>query len=135
MQKNSLSNIHSFCPYELATGTNPKLPSTIGTHCKPSSKVISNNLKAMHKAREVSTASENSEKIKRARAHNIRTSGDIRYITGELNILQGTMFTSNVQTAENSMAQRQYVANGCSKLAKVLSFCLKTSSINVFVLL
>ena len=65
----------------------------------PSSKVISNNLKAIYKVREAFIASENSEKMRRALAHNIRTSGDI---------LQETMFTSNMQTAENGMAQRQY---------------------------
>ena len=47
----------------------------------PSSKIICNNLKAIHKAREAFIASENSEKISRALAHNVRTSGDIKYIT------------------------------------------------------
>ena len=49
----------------------------------PSSKVISNNLKAIYKVREAFIASENSEKMRRALAHNIRTSGDIKYITGD----------------------------------------------------
>ena len=86
--KNCLSNIHGFSPYQLFIGTNPKLPSMISNRApaltaKPSSKVISNNLKAKHKAREAFIASENSEKIRRALAQNIRTSGGAKYITGD----------------------------------------------------
>ena len=57
--------------------------SVVALTATSSSKVIPNNLKAIHKAREAFIASENSEKIKRASAHNIRTSGDIKYITGD----------------------------------------------------
>ena len=64
-----------------------------------SSKVISNSFKDIHKAREALIANENFEKIRTAPAHNIRTSGDLNYI------LQETMFTLNVQTAENGMIQ------------------------------
>ena len=51
--KNSLSNIHSFSPYQLAIGTNPKLPSMMSNRAPtltatPSSKVISNNLRAIN---------------------------------------------------------------------------------------
>ena len=49
----------------------------------PSSKLISNNLKAIHKAREAFIAGENYEKFKTALVHNIRTSGDIKYVTGD----------------------------------------------------
>ena len=49
----------------------------------PSSKVISNNFGAIHKAEKAVIASENSETLSRALAHNIRTSGDIIYITGD----------------------------------------------------
>ena len=59
----------------------------------PSKVIICINLKAIHKVMEAFTPNENSQKIRRALAHNIRTSGD-----------QETMFTSNVQTAENGMA-------------------------------
>ena len=38
-------------------------------------------MKAIHKAREAFIASGNSEKIRRDLAHDIRTSGDIKYIT------------------------------------------------------
>ena len=64
----------------------------------PSSKVISNNLKAIHKASKAFITSENLER-----------SGELLYITLEpqeiLNTLQETMFTSNEQRAENRMAQ------------------------------
>ena len=55
--KNSLSNIHSFSPYQLAISTNPKLSSMMRNRAPalaatPSSKIICNNLKAMHKVRE-----------------------------------------------------------------------------------
>ena len=84
--KNSLSNIHGFSPYQLVISTKPKLPSVMSDRAPaltatPSSKAISNNLKALHKAREAFIASENSEKIRKALAHNIRTSGDIKYIS------------------------------------------------------
>ena len=64
----------------------------------PSSKVISNNLKAIHKTSKAFITSENLER-----------SGELQYITIEpqeiLNTLQETMLTSNEQRAENRMAQ------------------------------
>lgn len=86
--KNSLHSVHGFSPYQLAIGKNPKLPSTLNENApaltrQPVSKIVSNNLEALHKAREAFIASENSEKIRRALAHNIRTSGDIKYVTGD----------------------------------------------------
>ena len=57
-----------------------KVPALTAT---PLRKIICNNLKAIHKAREAFIASENSEKIRRALAHDIRTSEDIKYITGD----------------------------------------------------
>ena len=79
--KNSLSNIHSFFPYQLAIGTNPKLPSMMSNRATaltatPSKVIICINLKAIHKVMEAFTPNENSQKIRRALAHNIRTSGD-----------------------------------------------------------
>ena len=41
------------------------------------------NLEALHKVREAFIASENSEKLGRALSHNVRTSGDIKYLTGD----------------------------------------------------
>ena len=40
-------------------------------------------MNALHKARQAFVASESSEKIKRALRHNVRTSGDIKYFTGD----------------------------------------------------
>ena len=86
--KNSLSNIHGFSPYQVAIGTNPKLPSLHTAKAPaitttPTNKIITRNLQALHKAREAFIASENSEKLKRAFSHNIRTSGDTKYLTGD----------------------------------------------------
>ena len=47
------------------------------------SKIVSSNLDATHRAREAFIASKNSEKIRRALSHNIRTSSDVKYITGD----------------------------------------------------
>ena len=85
-QKLPLQHPQFLSPYQLASGTNPKLPSMMSNRVRaltaaPSSKIISNNLKAIHKAREAFIASGNSEKIRRDLAHDIRTSGDIKYIT------------------------------------------------------
>ena len=86
--KNFLSNIHGFSSYQLTICVNPKLPSMVSNRAPvlivtPSSKVISNNFGAIHKAEKAVIASENSETLSRALAHNIRTSGDIIYTTGD----------------------------------------------------
>ena len=53
--KNSLHNVHGFPPYRVTLGTNTKLPSALSDKLsaltnKPISKVISQNLEALHKA-------------------------------------------------------------------------------------
>lgn len=70
----------------MALGKNPKLPSTFID--KPTayiqtnaSKILTDNLTALHRAREAFIASKNSEKIRRALNLNVRNSGDIKYIT------------------------------------------------------
>eukprot|EP00111_Clytia_hemisphaerica_P014173 TCONS_00041752-protein len=45
--------------------------------------MMKENLEVLHKAREAFIASEHSERIRRALAHNIRTSGEIKYLTGD----------------------------------------------------
>jgi len=50
---------------------------------KPATQMIQENLRVLHKAREAFIQSEHSERIRRALAHNIRTSGEIKYITGD----------------------------------------------------
>ena len=86
--KNYLANVHSFSPFQLALGQNPKLPSIYRD--KPPalspinrSKILTDNLLLLHKTRQAYIASESSEKIRRALNHNVRTSGDIKHITGD----------------------------------------------------
>ena len=84
--KNSLSNFHGFSPYQLAIGQNPTLPCAITdeppalTHL-PADEIIEQNLKSIHKAREAFIQSENSEGIRRALNHNIRTYSDTKYLS------------------------------------------------------
>lgn len=86
--KNSLQNVDGFSPFQLAIGCNPILPDVLRSDLpsltnKPKSAIIAENLNALHKAREAFIQSENSEKIKRALSHPVRTSGDIKYINGD----------------------------------------------------
>ena len=86
--KNSLSNIHGFSPFQLAIGQNPKLP-IANTNNAPAlthestTKILEQNLSYLHKAREAFIQSENSERIRRALSHNIRTYSDHKYLTGD----------------------------------------------------
>ena len=86
--KDSLANVHGFSPFQLALGQNPKIPLVFND--KPpamssptTSKFFFFTLTALHKAREAYIASESSEKIHMALNHNVRTSGDTKYITGD----------------------------------------------------
>ena len=92
-----LANVHGFSPFQLAFGQNLKLPSIFND--KPpaftpsdTNKILTDNLIALHKAREVFISSENPEKICRALSNNIsnniRTSGDAKHITGGQSVLQ-----------------------------------------------
>ena len=82
-----LANIHGFSPFQLTLGQNPKLPSVFYDPSAMSSpttrKILLGNLTTLHKAREAYVAHESSEKICRALNNNIRTSGNIKYITGD----------------------------------------------------
>ena len=87
--KNSLQNVQGFSPYQLSIGTNPILPSVTNNKLpaltnEPTFNIIRQNLQALHKAREAFIQAENSSKIKRALSHNIRTSGDIKYLSGDV---------------------------------------------------
>ena len=82
--KNSLTNVHGFSSFQLALGQNLRLPSTFidkTPALTPSitSKILTENLAVLHKAREAFVAYENSEKIRRALSNNIRTPGDTKY--------------------------------------------------------
>ena len=66
--RNSLTNVHGFLPFQLALGQNSKLLPTFidkppALTPSSTSKILSNNLAALHKAREAFVTCENSEKI------------------------------------------------------------------------
>ena len=84
--RNSLANIHGFSSFQFEFGQNPKLPSIFND--KPpaftppdTNKILTDNLIALHKAREAFIFSENSEKICCTLNNNIRT--NVKYITGD----------------------------------------------------
>ena len=86
--KNSLSNIHGFSPYQLVFGKNPNVPGVLvdrppALSDETKSDIVRENLNALHKAREAFVRSENSERVRRALRHNVRTSTDNRYVTGD----------------------------------------------------
>ena len=86
--KNSLQNVAGFSPFQLVLGMNPRLPSTL-TDELPSltqrsmPQLIRDNLNALHAARSAFIACENEEKIRRALTSNVRTSGEVKYVTGD----------------------------------------------------
>ena len=70
-------NVHGFSPFQLVFGENPKLLSILNG--KPlastpldTNKILTNNLIALHKAREAFISSENSDKIHHTLSKNIR---------------------------------------------------------------
>ena len=85
---NSLADVHGFSPYQLVLGRNPSLPS-LQIDRPPALNEVSNDalrlhLNALHAAREAHIQSENNEKIRRALRHNVRTSGEVKYVTGDV---------------------------------------------------
>ena len=86
--KNSLQNVHGFLPFQLALGQNPKLPSVLSDNppafmSPSSSKILLDNLNALHKAREAFIMSESSECIRQALRHNVRTYSNNVFVTGD----------------------------------------------------
>mgnify|MGYP001795813812 CR=1 FL=1 len=70
-------------------GRNPNFPLSSNSNLPAlegatSSQVVANNLNAMHAARQAFIQNESNERLKRALKHQIRTSGDDYYTTGEL---------------------------------------------------
>ena len=85
--KNSLQNVHGFSQFQLTLGQNPKLLSVLSDKhpaftSPSSSKILLDNLNALHKAREAFTKSESSERIRRALRHNVRIYSDNVFVTG-----------------------------------------------------
>ena len=86
--KNSLSNVHGFSPYQIAIGYNPKLPCVLDSELpaleSSENPIVLKNLEAMVSARKAFMEAENSEKIKRALKHNIRTTNDQKFVSGDI---------------------------------------------------
>ena len=86
--KNSLKNVHGFSPNQLVFGFNPNLPNCENSKLpalegKTTSEVVAENLNTMNSARRAYIRSESSEKVKRALRHQVRTSGDEKFVTGD----------------------------------------------------
>ena len=86
--KNSLQNTAGFSQFQLVLGRNPKRPSTLSDNLpalsmKPSSEVLQDDLNPLNSAIRAFIASEKNEKIKRILCHNIRTSAERKYVTGD----------------------------------------------------
>ena len=86
--KNALQNLHGFSSNQLVFGRNPNFPSVLhdllpALEAKTNSEIVAENLNAMHSARKAFIASEASEKLRRALRHNVRTSGNVKYVTGD----------------------------------------------------
>ena len=86
--KNALKNEHGFSPNQLVFGKNPNFP-VVEENRPPamegrsSSKIVMDNINALHSARQAFIKSESCEKLRRALRHNVRPSTGIRYITGD----------------------------------------------------
>ena len=87
--KNSLKNVHGFSPNQLVFGCNPNYPnietdSPPALEGKTSSEVVAYNLNAMHAARKAFIESESCERLRRAMKHNVRSSGEVKFINGDI---------------------------------------------------
>ena len=86
--KNSPHNVRRFSPYQLPLGQNPRLPSLLNDKLPAAygstspSEIIRQNLNALRTARNASIH-ENSERLRRAMAHNIWHSNDSVFVTGD----------------------------------------------------
>ncbi len=86
--KNSMAMFGGYSAYQLAFGRNPTLPNTIvnklpAMDTSSVSKVVADNVSAMHKAREEFVACESSQKLKRALKSQVRTCNDEYFDNGE----------------------------------------------------
>ena len=82
--KNSLQMFGGYSSYQLAMGRNPPLPNVIDDKLPAlegttSSKIVAENLSAMHKAREEFIKSESNNKIRKALRSQVRTCNDDFY--------------------------------------------------------
>ena len=86
--KNSLQNVHGYSPFQLVFGRNPRVPGLLtdrppALDSDTSAEIVRANLNALHIARRAFIASDSSEKIRRALRHNVRSSGDVKYFSGD----------------------------------------------------
>ena len=80
--------MYAFCPHQLVFGKKTnfpsvesnKLPALKGVTC---SKMVVENLSAMHDGRQAFIKSESDEKWKHALQHQVRTSCEVKYVTGD----------------------------------------------------
>ena len=86
--KNSLSNVHGISPYQIAIGFTPKMSSVLADSPpalkESTNKIVSKNLEAIAATRKAFIESVSREKVKRALKHNLRTSNDQNYVTGDV---------------------------------------------------
>ena len=87
--KNSLKNEYGFSPNQLVFGKKTqnfpnvefnKLPALEGVAC---SKIVAENLSAMHDARQAFIKSESDEKFRQTLRHQVRTSSEVNHVTGD----------------------------------------------------
>ena len=85
--KNSLLNVDGFSPFQISMGYNPTMPVALSdrptTYGECSSDIVRMNLNAQQSARKAFIEMENSDKIRRALAHNTRNFNEVKYVTGD----------------------------------------------------
>ena len=86
--KNTIKNVCGFSPNQLVFGMNPNLPNALDNKLpalegRTSSKIVSDNLNAMHSARQQFLKNQASEKLMRALRAQTRTYADTKYFNGD----------------------------------------------------
>ena len=116
---NSLQNVAGFSLFQLVLGGNPKLPSTLTDDLPAATKqsmsdLLKKNLNTIHSARTAFIACENDEKIRRALKANIRSSGEIKYVTGDVVLYKRDSSTEwhGPGTVIGQMDQQVFVKHG-----------------------
>ena len=87
--KSSVKNVHGFSPNQLVFGSNHNFPNVISNappalKGKTTIQIVADNLNAMHATRQIFIQSESAEKLQRYLRHQVRTSGDTKYFTGDV---------------------------------------------------
>ena len=87
--KTFLRNVHGFSPNQAVFGKNPNYPSVWTDNLsalegRTSIHIVRDNVNTMHAARKVFFESEASEMVRRALRSNVRSSGETKYLTGNI---------------------------------------------------